>query len=87
MQRKKAHDKKPREICSICKIPGYVGEEVVPTATKVWVHNEVCHQVLIDRSAKKVDSKIASKSGDRITKTDSAFRNLSDPPLFPNLKT
>jgi len=81
-QRRKHSDKRPRETCYICKIIGLVGHELIATGSGKWVHQGKCHQDLIDKARKNMDSNAASTIGDRSTTIESTFRNLSDPPLF-----
>jgi len=41
----------PTMLCCICHRRGAVGVEVVPLATRQWVHRLQCHAVLIVRHA------------------------------------
>ena len=36
----------PRERCAVCDKSGVVGAEVVPTASRQWVHHGTCHRAL-----------------------------------------
>ncbi|MBV8169486.1 MAG: hypothetical protein JO021_22005 [Alphaproteobacteria bacterium] len=46
-------------LCCICHRRGAVGVEVVPLATRQWVHRLQCHAVLIARHAARAAGRAA----------------------------